>query len=277
MNKTKYRLGIILFIVVYFVSAKLLPFINGIGTGMVDYMIHSIINVAMYIVFILAFGLKKSLRFNLKSLGEGIVVGGAFTAWTVFNIFYYIIRGIKEYGTPLMETKGIIIFVIAITIGAGMGEEFLTRGVLFNFIRSAIGNTKAGIITSMIIPSIAFGLIHLGNLSGCSDPTPVYAQVIYAIGIGFLFNAVYVRCGNIWACSILHAAFDLSVMVYFCIFRNEGLEGVGSLVAEWLGYDALILKGVAITVGCSAVGLFLIRDSKLQKCIERYENEALEN
>ena len=120
MNKTKYRLGIILFIVVYYVSGILLQFINGIGTGMVDYMIHSIINVAMYIVFILAFGLKKSLRFNLKSLGEGIVVGGAFTAWTVFNIFYYIIRGIKEYGTPLMETKGIIIFVIAITIGSGL-------------------------------------------------------------------------------------------------------------------------------------------------------------
>ena len=224
MNKTKYRLGIILFIVVYFVSTILLQFINGIGAGMVDYMIHSIINVAMYIVFILAFGLKKSLRFNLKSLGEGIVVGGAFTLWTVFNIFYYIIRGIKEYGTPLMETKNIIIFSIAITIGAGMGEEFLTRGVLFNFFKSAIRNTKAGIITAMTIPSIVFGLVHLTNLKPGCDPTPIYTQVIYAIGIGFFFNALYVRCGNIWVCSILHAVFDLSLMLYFCIFRNTGLS-----------------------------------------------------
>ncbi|SFU59315.1 CPBP family intramembrane glutamic endopeptidase [Butyrivibrio sp. INlla21] len=273
MNKTKYWIGIILFIVSYFAQMILLPMIPSTGDGMVDYMIHSIIGVATYIVFILAFGLKKSLRFNLKSLGEGIVVGGAFTAWTVFNIVFYLIKGIKDYGTPLMGSKDIVIFVIAITVGAGMGEEFLTRGVLFNFIRSAIGNTKAGIITAMTIPSIAFGLIHLFNLNGCSDPTPIYAQVIYAIGIGFFFNALYVRCGNIWVCSLLHAVFDLSVMVYFCIFRNEGLGAINSCVAEWLGYDALILKGIAITVVSVAIGLFLIRDSKLQKCIERYENE----
>ncbi|RKM58552.1 CPBP family intramembrane metalloprotease [Butyrivibrio sp. XB500-5] len=273
MNKTKYWIGIILFIVSYFATAILVPMIPSTSDGVVDYMIHSIIEVAIYIVFLLAFGLKKSLRFNLKSLGEGIVVGGAFTAWTVFNIVFYMIKGIREYGTPLMGTKNIIIFSIAITIGAGMGEEFLTRGVFFNFIRSAIGNTKAGIITAMTIPSIAFGLIHLNNLVGGGDPTPIYTQVIYAIGIGFFFNALYVRCGNIWVCSILHAVFDLSLMLYFCIFRNTGLSGIGSTVAEWLGYDALILKGIAITVVSVAIGLFLIRDSKLQKCIERYENE----
>ena len=273
MNKTKYRIGIILFVVAYVISVMLTTGRVFSDHEMIDYMIRSGIDVVMYIVFILAFGLKKALRFNLKSCGKGIVVGGAFTAWSVFNIVFYLIKGIKEYGTPLMGTKDIIIFVIAITIGAGMGEEFLTRGVLFNFIRSAIGNTKAGIITAMTIPSIAFGLIHLFNLNGCSDPTPIYTQVIYAIGIGFFFNALYVRCGNIWVCSILHAVFDLSLMLYFCIFRNTGLGGIGSTVAEWLGYDALILKGIAITVVSFAIGLFLIRDSKLQKCIERYENE----
>ncbi|MBO4457711.1 MAG: CPBP family intramembrane metalloprotease [Butyrivibrio sp.] len=277
MNKTKYWIGIILFVVVYFASVILLSIIPSTGDGMVDYMvdymIQSIIGVAIYIVFLLAFGLKKSLRFSLKSCGEGLVIGGTFTAWTVFNIVFYMIKGIREYGTPLMEIKNIIIFSIAITIGAGMGEEFLTRGVLFNFFKSAIGNTKAGIIISMIIPSIVFGLVHLTNLKPGCDPTPIYTQVIYAIGIGFFFNALYVRCGNIWFCSLLHAAFDLSVMIYFCIFRNIGIKGIGSVVAEWLGYDALILKGIAITVVSVAIGLFLIRDSKLQKCIERYENE----
>ena len=273
MNKTKYWIGIILFIVAYFASTILIQMIPSTGDGVVDYMIHSIIGVAIYIVFLLAFGLKKSLRFSLKSCGEGLVVGGAFTAWTVFNIVFYMIKGIKDYGTPLMETKGIILFVIAITIGAGMGEEFLTRGVLFNFFKSAIGNTKAGIIISMTIPSIVFGLVHLTNLKPGCDPTPIYTQVIYAIGIGFFFNALYVRCGNIWVCSLLHAVFDLSLMVYFCIFRNEGLGAINSCVAEWLGYDALILKGIAITVVSVAIGLFLIRDSKLQKCIERYEEE----
>ena len=110
MNKTKYWIGIILFVVVYFASVILLPMIPSTGDGMVDYMIHSIIGVAIYIVFLLAFGLKKSLRFSLKSCGEGLVIGGTFTAWTVFNIVFYMIKGIREYGTPLMETKNIIIF-----------------------------------------------------------------------------------------------------------------------------------------------------------------------
>ena len=192
---------------------------------------------------------------------------------TVFYIFYYMIKGIKEYGTPLLGTKDIIIFVVALTIGAGMYEEFLTRGVLFNFIRSAIGNTKAGIIIAMIIPSVVFGLVHLWNLENGVDPTLIYGQVIYAIGIGFYFNALYVRCGNIWVCSLLHAAFDLSVMNYSCIFGGNGLGGIGNAIVDWLGNDALILKAVAVTAISFALGLFLIRDSKLQKCIERYENE----
>ena len=257
MNKAKYWIGIMLFIVAFFSENILLSGFVKTGAVMGDYMIHRITDVAMYIFFLLAFGLKKSLCFSLKSCGEGIVVGGAFTVWTVFNVIFYMIKGIKEYGTPLMGTKDIIIFVIAVAIGAGMGEEFLTRGVLFNFIRSAIGNTKTGIITAMLISSIAFGAIHLTHLSRGGDPTPVYTQFIYAIGIGFFFNALYVRCGNIWVCSLLHAAFDLSVMIYFCIFRNIGIKGIGSVVAEWLGYDALILKGIAITVVSVAIGLFL--------------------
>ena len=269
MNKGKYWIGLILAIIAYFASESLVITIT--DNLVVNAMIQVIVQLVMLIVFLLAFGLKKSLRFSLKSCGEGVVVGGALVAWTVFNTVYYMIKGIKEYGTPLMETKDIIIFVIAITLSAGFVEEFLTRGVIFNFIRSAIGNSKAGIIASMMIPSVAFGLMHLSHLREGGDPVPVITQVIYAIGIGFFFNALYVRCGNIWFCSLLHAAFDLSVMIYFCIFRNKGFAG--GMVAEWLGYDALILKGIAITVAFFAIGLFLIRDSKLQKCIERYENE----
>lgn len=269
MNKAKYWIGSILAIVAFFASSSLVITIT--GNLVVNAMIQSIAQVTMFIVFLLAFGLKDSLRFSLKSFGEGVMVGGALIAWTVFNTIFYMIKGIKEYGTPLMETKDIIIYVLTVTISAGFVEEFLTRGVLFSFIRSAIGNTKVGIITAMTISSVFFGLIHLLHLSEGGDPAPVITQVIYAIGIGFCFNALYVRCGNIWFCSLLHAAFDLSVFVYFCIFRNKVF--VGDTVAEWLGYDALILKGVAITVVFFALGLFLIRDSKLQKCIERYENE----
>ncbi|MBO4457713.1 MAG: CPBP family intramembrane metalloprotease [Butyrivibrio sp.] len=269
MNKAKYWIGLILAVSAYLASESLVITIT--GNLVVNAMIQVIVQLMMLIVFLLAFGLKDSLRFSLKSCGEGVAVGGALVAWTVFNTIFYTIKGIKEYGTPLMETKDIIIFVIGVTISAGFAEEFLTRGVIFNFVRSAIGNTKAGIITSMMIPTVVFGLIHLLHLREGGDPAPVITQVIYAIGIGFFFNALYVRCGNIWFCSLLHAAFDLSVMVYFCIFRNKGFAG--GMVAEWLGYDALILKGVAITVVFFALGLFLIRDSKLQKCIERYEKE----
>ena len=55
------------------------------------------------------------------------------------------------------------------------------------------------------------------------------------------------------------------------IFRNIGLGGLNNCIAEWLGPEAIILKGFAITVITFAIGLFLIRDSKLEKCIERYE------
>ena len=271
MKKAKYWIGIVLFIVAYFAYAIVFSSLKISANETVAYMADSFILVVMCIVFLLAFGLKDSLRFSLKSCGEGIVAGGAFVAITAFYLIYYMIKAIMDFGTPLMETKEIILFVIAIFIGAGCGEEFLTRGVLFNFFRSAIGNTKAGIITAMTMSSLAFGAIHLTNLHEGVNPAPIYAQILYAIGIGFLINAIYIRCGNIWLCAVLHAIFDLALMNYYLIFRNIGLGGLNNCIAEWLGPEAIILKGFAITVITFAIGLFLIRDSKLEKCIERYE------
>lgn len=271
MKKAKYWIGILVFFVMYLSKSFFVSTNLHTGNWILDYLINSALTVVICILFLLGFGLKDSLKFSFKSCIEGVGVGGVLTIMTIGCGIIGTYCAVRDFGTPLMSTKDIITFIIALFLGAGMQEEFITRGVLYNFTRTAIGNTKKGIITAMSISSILFGLIHLTNLNGATDTAPIYSQVIYAMGIGFFIAAIYVRCGNIWICAILHTLFDLSLMIYYLIFPNKGLDYISQVLIDLLGRDAIVLKGVIITVIFTILGLFLIRDSKLEKCIERYE------
>lgn len=109
----------------------------------------------------------------------------------------------------------------------------------------------------MSLSSIFFGLMHLTNLEGEVDTAPIYAQVIYAMGIGFFLAALYIRTGNLWGNMVLHFLFDISLMIRPVVFENR--TDIDNLIGEWLG-SGIIIKSIIITIVSVAIGLFLIRD-----------------
>ena len=136
----------------------------------------------------------------------------------------------------------------------GILEEVLCRGVILNNMLNKWGHTKTGIIKSVILSSLIFGLGHLVNLFW--QPTLIIGtvtQVIYTFLIGVLFASIYLRCKNIWAVVVLHAIFDWLCMV-------SGIYHTAS--ASVVPVDTSVVSGLITSmlyIPFDLVGFFLLR------------------
>ena len=265
----KYIGGIVLaFVIMSILPMQVIQRFNLMDSPYAEAIYVSIVIVILTVI-IVAFGQKKVFAFSFKSFKDTFVIGGVMTAATAFYFIFNMYKAFRDYGKPQMGNKFIAIFLITTFLAAGIREELLTRGLLLTFFRKAFGKSKASYIVAMSLSSVIFGLIHLTNLKGATNPTPIYAQVIYAIGIGFFLAALYIRTGNLWGNMVLHYLFDISLMVYPYIYANK--TDLDVLIGEWLG-SGIIIKSIIITVVSVLLGLFLIRDSKFKPILEAEED-----
>lgn len=94
----------------------------------------------------------------------------------------------------------------------GFIEEVLFRGFLFK------GMSKKNLVSAVIVSSLTFALGHLAHLFDGSGVTLFVnlCQVFGAISFGFVCVAVFLRCGSIIPCILVHSAFDA-----FSAFANQ--------------------------------------------------------
>ncbi len=96
----------------------------------------------------------------------------------------------------------------------GITEEFLCRGWLQNEFLERYGDTKKNILTSIILASFVFGIMHIVNVITTSQTLfETVLQIINAVSIGFFFGVLYYKTRNIWSVIILHAYYDFSIMI----------------------------------------------------------------
>ncbi len=250
-------LGVLLMMIL---PAQVVSMLN-IQNPFIEKIVSLGIMILILTVLIIAFGQKDVFKFSFSSFENTFIVGGVMTVITAFYFVTEMHKAIRDYGTPAIDSTAIIAFFLYVFLGAGVREELVARGFLLTFIQKAFGNSKASYIFAMASSSIFFGLMHLSNLDDVTDPTPIYAQIIYAIGIGFFLAALYLRTGNLWGNMLLHFLFDVSLMIYPYIYANR--TDLSTLIGEWLGSN-IILKSILMSVGAAALGLFLIRDSKFK-------------
>ena len=269
LRLTKYLGGIVLaLILMYTLPGIIIQKANISDTDVMSTVYLLLLNATLAAV-IIGFGEKKIFRFSFKSFKDTFVIGAVMTAVTAFYLIAGIYKGISEYGTPLMDTRSVIFFLINIFLAAGIREELLTRGLLLTFLRKAFGESKASYLAAMTISSLLFGAMHFANLSDATNPTPIYAQIIYAVGIGFFLAALYLRTENLWGNMVLHFLFDISLMVYPMIYANR--SDTDNLIGEWLG-DGIIIKSILISVVSVLLGLYLIRESKMKDIYQSEKN-----
>lgn len=154
----------------------------------------------------------------------------------------YIVNGIKA---PTLTA-------ITGSLMAGIVEEVAFRMIPISLAMRR-GSEKKNICIAIIVSTILFGLIHVGNISAGQSAVGTLLQVVNAIGLGVFLGAIYLRTGNLLITMIYHTVYD------FLVFLQAGADGLIVDMGKTATVDnAFMLVFTVITFGC---GLWLLKGS----------------
>ena len=105
----------------------------------------------------------------------------------------------------------------------------------------------------LLLTSVLFSLVHLGNIFGGANLTITVLQLISSLCAGLFFGAVYLRSGSLWPTIVLHTLHDIVAFLDISTV-SEGIMTRG------VRLDDLPDLLLAVILGC--VGLWLVRPAK---------------
>ncbi len=114
--------------------------------------------------------------------------------WNIFN--HFVTKGTFN---PL--TAEILILGLAPAIF----EEVVFRGIFIHNLKASGKSDMA----ALLIPAVLFGLIHLTNAVN-GDILQALVQTCYAVVVGLVFGAIYIRTGDLCSVILAHAAIDIT-------------------------------------------------------------------
>ena len=143
--------------------------------------------------------------------------------------------------------------LLAAGLGAGIGEEIISRGVLFRIAEEGLGTWWA-----LLISALFFGAMHLGN-----PGATLWAAAAIAIEAGLLFGMLYHLTRSLPLCMGLHAAWNFAQGTIYGI-PVSGATADGWLVSSrsgpaWLSGGAFGAEASVIALGaCASCTLGLV-------------------
>ncbi|MBO4909580.1 MAG: CPBP family intramembrane metalloprotease [Lachnospiraceae bacterium] len=137
---------------------------------------------------------------------------------------------------------GSVLLAALKALAPGFSEEVMFRGMgVANYMRKI--KDEKHIMFIFWLSSIVFGLIHMANFLSGADFMASIVQSIYAIGVGMLFGAVYLRTGNLWPTIIGHWSVDFIEMIRKDLAASNGfMMGMG--IGDWITVAAGAFAGV---------------------------------
>lgn len=197
----------------------------------------------------------SSLRFKKFKLNLPCVIIAILMPLLVSGTFILLVQGDWVESTASTHEK--IYFVISgiffTSIGAGIVEEMVFRGVIMGLLEKW-SNTKAAIL----VPSILFGAVHIMN-----DSISLMSAVILVIAgtaVGVLFSLVCLHYDSFWNNALIHILWNISTGGIYYIGTKADEYSIYSYV---LKTKSMILTGgdfgiEASIISVSAYCLFII-------------------
>jgi len=100
----------------------------------------------------------------------------------------------------------LMVFLFALSIG--LDEELFSRGFIFGILEDS------GLNKAIIISSIHFGLLHLGNYFwGDQSLSYTISQVLTAATFGFVCSSTVIFTRSYWPAVLLHALSDFPMLL----------------------------------------------------------------
>ncbi len=128
-------------------------------------------------------------------------------------------------------------------IGVGIIEEFFCRGLLQNAILGLLNNKKNAQLVAILITSFIFGLGHIFGMIGM----PVLlasAKILWAIGLGVYFGAIYALTNNLWLVALFHFIVNLCGLPF--VFSTQNIYPPISAIMVLISCLGLGIYGIYI-------------------------------
>lgn len=158
-------------------------------------------------------------------------------------------------------------------LSGGLFEEILFRGVIFGILLNKCYDSKYGVLKSVIISSLIFGLAHIANIWTQPEASTkeVLIQVYAASCLGVMYCATYLKTRSIIVLAVLHCISNY--------FSNLGeLAGLESII-DSASRDKTIAEVIAsilltaVIFGASLpMGLYILKQTareEVKKFIDR--------
>lgn len=134
--------------------------------------------------------------------------------------------------------------VLSVGLAAGIGEEIITRGVLFRIVEEGLGTWWA-----LAISALFFGAAHIFN-----PGATLWSSLAIAIEAGVLLALLYHVTRSLWPCIGMHAAWNIMQGTVFGI-PVSGTNAQGWLISSRSGPDWL--SGGGFGAEASVVALLI--------------------
>lgn len=211
------------------------------GAGLAIELISTVVS---YLVLVLVIERRRMQELSWRHIptyGVAAFVGGFVLFSTVVGLLWvlgsYHVLGINNHVNWLPE-------VLIAGVGAGVGEEIITRGVLFRIVEEGMGTWWA-----LGISAVFFGGAHIFN-----PGATLWSSLAIAIEAGILLAMVFHVTRTLWACIGLHAAWNITQGTIYGIPVSGGSER-GWLQSSRTGPDWL--SGGAFGAEASVIALLV--------------------
>lgn len=192
-------------------------------------------------------------RGAFREFSYGALVGVGVVAAAVALLFL-----LGSYSTTGIVVGRGLLSGLFLGLGSAFGEEVVMRGILLRVLIGKIGTMPALILTSM-----TFGLLHLGN-PGVS----IVNTIGIALQAGFLFGSAYLLTRRLWLVIGMHAAWNFTQTAVFGLNVSGVPTEPGLFIAEvqgpdWLTGGRIGIEGSALMIVLGViVSALLLRASR---------------
>lgn len=189
--------------------------------------IFEIILIVAAFVLALAFGLvcrtvgiDNELGMAIGRIGAGIVLliifnsclkdGKQFSGLLimlpalVFALWNIVIHFITKGDFNPLTTE-----ILILGLAPAVFEEVVFRGIFIHNLKASGKSNMA----ALLIPAVIFGLVHLTNAVN-GDIVQALVQTGYAVVVGLVFGAIYIRTGDLFSVILAHAVTDITNRVF---------------------------------------------------------------
>lgn len=258
------RIGlVVLFITLYFfvnmigsITANAIREVFGVGENDRGVQIGLFMNIftVIYILLFSKYVLKlDAAKLWLKKKGseknylKGYVVGAAmFCAFMAISLIF---NNTVFEGRGSLGIINTLLYIPAYAVQS-FEEELLSRGLFQRVVKD-----KFGVIASMLLPSIFFMALHLGN-SGIT-----LVAIVNLIVVGVLFSLMVYATGSLWYAAAAHAAWNYFQGSIFGMSVSGNDFGGSLLKFKIIGENELLTGGKFGPEGTVVVVFILIATS----------------